>query len=142
MSVVNISYGTLAALTVTLNSLASAGAVISSAVDNTTLLADDYLLELVIADISESGNKQVLIYVASSLDGTNYSDGSLTTMTRVGWLDVTGTGPHRMTARSLAAALGGVIPPKFKVAFYNDAGVSLAGSGNSASVLPIFYTAT
>ena len=144
-STINIAYGTLATLTFSgLNSLSNQTLAVSSAVDNSaaSVFAVDYLVEVVIADVSESGNKQVLVFAESSLDGTNYSDPNVSNLARLGFLDITGTGPQRSRAFSLAAAFNGSVPLKFKIAIFNDAGVALASSGNSASVLPIFYTAT
>jgi hypothetical protein len=135
-------YDTEASLTITLNSLASGALVASSAFDNTTSLYVDLLVEFVIANISEAGNKQVLIYAASSLDGTNFSEAVSSNrqqMAYVGAVSVNGTGPHRSRALSVAAAFGGVLPPEFQIVAYNDAGIALASSGNSAQYRGVWY---
>lgn len=143
-STIQVAYGTLQTLTVSgLNSLAAGSAAFSSAVSNTTLLADDYLIECVIADITESGDQQVLVVAVSSLDGTNFSDiTQQSNWRRIGYLAIIGTGPFRMPAGSLAQAFGGVVPPSFKIGVFNDAGASLASSGNSVTALPITFTAS
>ena len=41
---------------------------------------------------------------------------------------------------SVAAAFGGVLPPKFKLVAYNDVGVALAASGNSAYIRGLYHT--
>lgn len=142
-STLNTSYGTAASLTFSgLNSLTAGSKVVSSAVVNTTTLAVDFFVEITIADVTESGNKQVLVFAVESLDGTTFSDtGSQANEYYLGAIDLTGTGPQTR-AFPLAAAFGGLIPPQFKVAVLNDAGVTLASSGNSGRVLPIFFTAT
>lgn len=143
-STLNISYGTAASLTFSgLNSLTAGSKVVSSAVDNaTTTKAVDFFVEITIADVTESGNKQALVFAVESLDGTTFSDtGSQANEYYLGAIDLTGTGPQTR-AFPLAAAFGGLIPPQFKVAVLNDAGVTLASSGNSGRVLPIFFTAT
>ena len=139
------AYPAGAAYTITLNSLASAGYVTGNEVDNTTNLYLDYLAEFVIADVTEAGNKQIVIFAISSLDGTNYSDAPSTTKPQanasfVGTISLDGTGAYRSKAMSVAAAFGGILPPKFKLVAYNDAGVSLAASGNSAYLRGVYHT--
>lgn len=142
-STIKIAYGTPASLTFPgINSLASGSQDVSSAVDNTTLLADDYSVEITIAEIAESGNAQVIVYALSSVDGSTFSDTALPNMARVGFIDLTGTGPQTMSLRSIANVFGGVVPPYFKIVVYNDAGASLASSGNSGRVLPVTWTAS
>jgi hypothetical protein len=144
MSSTKIAYGAASALTVTgLNSLASAGFATSDAVDNQTDLYLDYLVEVLIADIVEAGNRQVVAYVISSVDGTNFSDNQSTNptaMAMLGPVPLNGTGPWRSRAFSVAQAFGGVVPPEFKVVLQNDVGIGLAGSGNSVQIRGVYAT--
>lgn len=129
------SYGTTTTFSNSsgLNSLASGSTVSLGVIDNTTELADEYFVELVIADIAETGNKQVIVYARSSVDGTNYSDTGATNLRMLGIVDLDGlTGPTRSIALPVSPQFGGFVPPKVEVYAKNDAGVTLASSGNSA----------
>lgn len=139
-----IKYGAATALTVTgLNSLASGSYATSDAVNNTTNLYLDYLVELTVANVVEAGNFQAVVYAISSLDGTNYSDNQSTNQPYafkyVGMLPLNGTGPWRSAAMSVAAAFNGTIPPYFKLVILNDAGVTLAASGNSVQYVGVLH---
>jgi hypothetical protein len=139
-----LKYGSATALTVTgLNSLAAAAYATSNAVDNTTNLYLDYLIELTIANVAEAGNLQAAVYAISSLDGTNYSDNQSGNQPYafkyVGMLPLNGTGPWRSAAMSVSAAFNGSIPPYFKIVILNDAGVTLAASGNSVQYVGVLH---
>jgi hypothetical protein len=132
---ITLKYGTTTSLTVTgFNALASGSLATSNAIDiagsiNPVL---DVLVEIVVAEVVEAGNKQIVVYAISSVDGTNFADNTKTSnLFRLGTLDITGTGPFRSQAFSVGAAYR-TLPPQFKIVIYNDAGVSLAGSGNTA----------
>jgi hypothetical protein len=145
MADIKNAYPAGASYTITLNSLGSGSYVTGNEVDNTTNLYLDYLVEFVIADVTEAGNKQVVIFAIDSLDGTNYSDAPSATSPQinaavVGVISLDGTGPYRAKAMSVAAAFGNVLPPKFKLVAYNDAGVALAASGNSAYIRGQYQT--
>lgn len=136
-------YGTASSITISLNSLGSGALVLSTTeFDNSTDLFVDMLVEFTIADVTEGGNRQLLIYAVSSVDGTNYSEGVAANrqqMAYVGAVSLNGTGPHRSRAFSVAAAFGGVLPPKYKIAAYNDVGVSLSASNNTAQYRGVYF---
>lgn len=125
-------FGAAAALTfTTLNSLANAGFAASNGVTVNGNLALDALVEIVIADNSETGNKQANVFVVTSVDGTNFgSSDAASRMVRIGTIDMTGTGPFRSQVMSIAAALGS-LPYAFKIVVQNDSGAAFAASGNS-----------
>ena len=146
MANLKLAYSNATSLTVTgLNSLANQSTATSDAVDNTTNLYLDYLVEVSIADVAEAGSNTVFVYAISSVDGTNYSDLQSTNLSApavVGAVPCRGAGTWRSRAMSVAAAFGGSLPPKFKLVIYNDLGVTLASSGNSVQYVGTYLTST
>jgi hypothetical protein len=118
-----------------LNSLASSAFASIGVIDNTTTFADDYLIEITIANIAEAGNRQAVVWARTSVDGTNYSDNTTGATNRkmLGSLDLNGlSAAGRSIAMPLAVAFGGIVPPKVEILVQNDAGVAFAASGNTA----------
>lgn len=139
-----LKYGSATALTVTgLNSLANNSFATSDAINNTTNLYLDYIVELTVANIAEGYNLQIAVYAISSLDGTNYSDNQSTNIPfaakYVGTLPINGAGPWRSAGMSVAAAFNGAIPPYFKLVILNEGGAALAASGNSVQYVGVLH---
>lgn len=117
-----------------LSTLASATYVQNTtAYDCTTNQPLDVVVEVDVATTNTpSGNKQVVVFIQESLDGTNYRSGptSGTTTTREPDLRFLGTVPVTTTATteiglfSVAQSLG-YIPAKFFIVIKNDLGVAL-----------------
>jgi len=134
--------GTRTALTITaLDSLASAtyvsaGTITIAATSKTPL---DMLIEVAVTPGTVASNKQVLVFVQESLDGTNFTTGptSGTTTTDEPNLVFLGAVPCNSNATlqravfSLAGACGGVLPFAAKIIVKNETGVALASTGNS-----------
>jgi hypothetical protein len=145
MADIKLKYGSSAqALTVSsLNSLAGGSYATSNEVDNSSDLFVDVMVEVTIADITEAGNKQAVVYAIDCIDGTNWSDnqsGNPQAMRLLGVVPMNGTGPWRSAAMSVAAAFGGVVPPKWKVVILNDnSTTALASSGNSVQYRGVQY---
>jgi hypothetical protein len=136
------SYGTATALSnaAGLNSLTANSFANLGTIDNTTTLADDYLVEIALADFSETANEQMLVYVRTSVDGTNFSEDTLpANLVRIGFFSVDKAATVRSRAFSVAAAFGGVLPPKFDVIVRNDAGATTASSGNAAQYVAVTF---
>lgn len=122
------------ALTVTgLSTLASATYVASSAYTANTNQPLDVIVEVDVATTNTpSGNKQIVVFVQESLDGTNFRSGptSGTTTTDEPNLRLLGTVPMNSSSVteiatfSVAQALG-YMPYAFKVVLKNDLGVAL-----------------
>lgn len=139
MANVKLAYGTATALTFSnLSTLASGTlSAASTAVDNTTNLYLDYLIEINVTVGTVVAPAQCLIYAADTVDSTNFQDVTSTLNLRLlGVLATpTSTNAYRSSAFSLAAAFGGVIPPKFQILVYNSTGAALtAGTGQYLGV--------
>jgi len=117
-----------------LSTLASATYVANTtAYDCTTNQPVDVIIDVVAATTNTpSGNKQLVVFVIESLDGTNYRSGptSGTTTTRepnlkyVGVVPLTTASTTEEATFSLLQALG-YIPAKFSIVIKNDLGVAL-----------------
>lgn len=134
MALITQTVGTRTSLTVTgLGTLASATYVASSAYTANTNKPLDVIAEVEVATTNTpSGNKQLVVFVKESLDGTNYRSGpeSGTTTTDEPNLRFLGTIPMNTASTtqrgtfSVMAALG-YCPYSFKIVIKNDLGVAL-----------------
>lgn len=134
MAIITQPQGTRTALTVTgLSTLASATYVTSATYTANTNKPLDVVVEVECATTNVvAGNKQVVVFVKESLDGTNFRSGpeSGTTTTDETNLRFLGTIPMNtasVTQRgtfSVAQALG-YCPHSLKVVLKNDLGVAL-----------------
>ena len=134
MATVKQVQGTRTALTIAaLATLASATFCASSAYNCTTNQPLDVIVEVDVATTNTpAGNKQVVVFIQESLDGTNYRSGpgSGTTTTDEPNLRFLGTVPVNTSSAteigtfSVLQALG-YVPWKFKIVIKNDLGVSL-----------------
>ena len=162
MTTDKISYNVTAnALTITLNSLASSSTAGrgSAAVDNTTNLYDDALVEVILKTTSAStpGNdKAAYIYVYGSADGANYDGSSLesvgtdaavtidnpTNLKGPRVLVVLNSNASYKTSFNIASFFGGVMPLKWGVVVQNFSGMGLTGTPTDHSVTytGIYYT--
>jgi hypothetical protein len=134
MATVTQTVGTRTSLTATgLSTLASATYVASSAYTANTNKPVDVVIEVDVATTNTpSGNKQVVVFLSESLDGTNFRSGptSGTTATDEPNLRLLGTVPLATASTteigtfSIVQALG-YCPFAFKVVLKNDLGVAL-----------------
>lgn len=126
-----------AALTVTgLSTLASATYVASAAYNADTNKPMDVIVEAeLVTTNTPTGNKQVIIFVQASLDGTNFQSGPTSGTTTTDESDLTFVGyvpmgtantTHRKSF-SIQQALG-FVPKQFKLVFKNDLGVALTSA--------------
>lgn len=134
MAQIKQQVNTRTALTVTgLGTLASATYVASSAYNCNANQPLDVIVEVDVATTNTpAGNKQVVVFIQESLDGTNFRSGptSGTTATDEPDLRLLGTVPVNTVTTthigtfSVAQALG-YVPFAFKVVLKNDLGVAL-----------------
>lgn len=129
--------GTRTALTVTgLSTLAAATYVASNAYSTAANQPVDVIVEVNCATTNTpAGNKQVVLFISESLDGTTYRSGptSGTTATDepdmrfLGVVPINTVTVNHMGTFSVFQALG-YIPPFFKVVAKNDLGVALTSA--------------
>jgi len=134
MATVKQIVGTRTALTVTgLSTLASATYVQSADYNCTTNQPLDVIIEVDVATTNTpSGNKQVVLFLQESLDGTNYrsgpTSGTSTTdepnLKFVGVIPLASSSVTEIATFSILQVLG-YIPAHFKLVLKNDLGVAL-----------------
>ena len=142
MAAVKYLLGSRTALTITaLDSLASAAYVsagtITIASSSKTPL--DMLVEVKVTPGTVASNKQVLVFLQESLDGTNFTSGPPSPGTSadeanlvfLGAVPCNTNSAAQTAIFSLAGACGGVLPHSVKVIVKNETGVALASTGNS-----------
>lgn len=159
---VKLKYGTASDGTITLASLASdtnlLAGVESAEIDNTSTLALDYLVAgKITTGTSPTASRQIEVWVVGSWDGTNWPDvfdgtASSETITSadikaavcrliaVMATDSTSNRTYHFPPTSVAAAFGGVVPPKFVVFVVHNTGVALnsTASNHQIRLQPVF----
>jgi hypothetical protein len=153
MADIRQAYGTASDATITLASLASDTNLLagreSAAVDNTSTLALDYLVSgKITTGTSPTASRQIEVWAVGSWDGTNWPDvfdgtESAETITSadiksavcrlLGVMATSSTSnvTYHFGPMSVAAAFGGVVPPKFVIFVVHNTGVGLnATAGN------------
>lgn len=132
--------GTKSALTVSGLATAASGTYkISDAVNNTTNQPLDIQVELTITPGTVTGNKQALLFMQASLDGTNYQGGGTSAtdeivLTQIGVLPLPINATSQRVIFSLLAGCG-FMPPYFKLVVKNDSGSAFtAGTINLSEV--------
>lgn len=164
MADIKLAYGTASDATITLASLASDTNLLagreSDAIVNTSTLATDYLISgKVTAGTSPTASRSIEVWAVGSWDGTNWPDvfdgtESAETITSadikssicrlLGTMATANTSDrtYHFGPVSVAAAFGGVVPPKFVVFIVHNTGVALnATAGNhQIRIQPVYET--
>lgn len=139
MATITVAPGTRTTLTTTaLNSLASATYVSAGTIDASSIDPLDVVIEVEATPGTVAGNKQLVVFLRVSMDGTNFSSGPTSggTATDEANLKFIGTVPLntndalQRNALSIMSALG-FIPPHFDVVVKNDSGAAFASSGHA-----------
>jgi hypothetical protein len=119
-----------------LAALASATYAASSAYSTTANQPMDVVVEVEAATTNTpAGNKQLVVFLQESLDGSNFRSGptsgtSTTDEANLRWLGTIPVGSSGVTERgmfSVVQALG-FVPPAFRLVFKNDLGVALTSA--------------
>lgn len=157
MAVQTTTYGTRAALTITLASLGNAAYRESTEVDNSSTTAVDGVLHgKITTGTTPTTGTTITVYVSGS-DGTTARPGNLTgtdsTITpateqaqfeiaRIIPVDSTSNHTYEFYVGSVASLFGGVMPKKFSVIVLNSTAVALNATGGNHDIeyTPITYT--
>lgn len=115
--------------------------------DTLSLLSDEQTIAAPVVDIlislkfktivgSLQTNPSIFIYVSSPGDGTNYPPVNRDGMLLIGRpVRVNASDTQEVSSQfSLAAAFGGALPEKYKIAVYNDAGIALSNVADENEV--------
>lgn len=141
MGAITAAWGAKTALTTTsLNSLASANYVAAGTVDLTAVDPLDVAVEVEATPGTVSGNKQLVVFVKASFDGTDFSTGpetgsstvDETNLYLIGAMPLNTNSTLQRKSFSVVGALG-FIPPHLAVVVKNDSGAALAASGHKVS---------
>jgi hypothetical protein len=131
MATITQVQGTRTALTnSTLATLASTAYAPSAAYNANTNKPLDVIVEITAASTNVvAGNKQLVLFVVESLDGTNFQTGATSTTdeinaTFLGTLPLPVSTTPQTKSFSIFAALG-FVPQQFKIIVKNDLGVTL-----------------
>lgn len=166
MADIKLAYGAASDATITLASLGSDTNLLagreSSEIVNTSTLALDYLVSgKITAGTSPTASRSIEVWAVGSWDGTNWPDvfdgtDSAETITSA---DIKASVCRLLAAMatantsdrtyhfgpvSVAAAFGGVVPPKFVVFVTHSTGVNLnsTGSNHQIRIQPVYETVT
>jgi len=120
-------YSSKTAITISLNSLANGSVATSNAIDNSSNLYQDYLIEVVISGTA-AANAFLEVRLLPSEDNTNF--GTWESGIPLGTIDLS-VNPQTAYFSLLNALFQA--PKYFKIAVKNNTGNALASSGNSAS---------
>lgn len=131
MATVKQVVGTKSASILTMSTLASLTYIASTGQSTTANQPVDVVVEVVPVCGTVGGNKQLVVFIQESLDGTNYrtgpTSGSTTTdepdLRFLGTVPMNSVGTHRGTF-SIAQALG-YVPPSYKIVVKNDSSNAL-----------------
>lgn len=164
MADIKLLYGTASDATITLASLASDTSLLagveSNAIDNTSALNLDYLVSgKITTGTSPTTARAIEVWAVGSWDGTNWPDvfdgtGSAETVTSadikasscrlLGAMvtDATSNRSYFFGPVSVAAAFGGVVPPKFVIFVVHSTAVALNSTAGNHQIRlqPVYQT--
>jgi hypothetical protein len=166
MADIKVAYGTASDLTITLASLASDTNLLtgreSATIDNTSTLALDYLVSgKVTAGTSPTASRSIEVWAVGSWDGTNWPDvfdgtesaetitsadikASICRLVAAMATANTSDRTYHFGPVSLAAAFGGVLPPKVVLFVTHSTAVALNSTAGNHQIRlqPVYETVT
>lgn len=146
MASIKTVYDTTTSITITVASLATAGARECTAIDNTTnlFLDAEVYLALKLQAGTPASDKTINVYAYGSMDGTNYTDNAtgsdagvtlrsptnLRLLASIATPDA-GALTYKYVIGSVAAAFGGVLPPKWGIVVENRTNITFDATGGN-----------
>lgn len=122
-------------LTTELNSLANgAFSAVGPAYDNTTNLDEWGACDIVLASLAAATGAYLQLFLAVSLDGTNYEDAPAATQPGSHNLVATASVLVSTSVKRIVTPWFRLPPNKFKFVLKNAAGVALGASGNTVAL--------
>lgn len=126
--------GTVQTLTGNANSLPSGQYASLGVIDFTTAPPHECLIEVSLqASAATSGNKQAVLYLRNSLDGTTFSVAPSATDAAnaryLGAVSLPDAAARRSAAFPVSPLFAGALPQKIEIYVFNDSGVALASTG-------------
>jgi len=164
MADLKLSYGTASDLTITLASLATDANLLtgreSATIDNTSALVLDYLVSgKITSGTSPTAAKSIEVWAVGSWDGTNWPDvfdgtesaetitssdikASVCRFVAAMATSATSNVAYHFGPVSLAAAFGGVLPPKVVLFITHSTGVNLnsTAANHQIRLQPVYQT--
>ncbi len=139
MATAKVFYGPAVDITPSgLQSLAAGASVATAAQSNTTTLAQDYLVEILIAGTAASA-AYLDVYVLTSQGGTNYD--TYQSAKYLGKIYLVAT-PQQTQFSIVSDGPFFECPQNFEICVVNNTGAALAASGNSIKVTAVNTTIT
>ena len=144
MAAITAPAGTRTTLTTSaLNSLASATYVSAGTIDASSIDPLDVVIEVEATPGTVAGNKQLVVFLRVSMDGTNFSTGPASGSTAtdepnlkfIGAVPLNTNSTLQRNALSVMSALG-FVPPHMQVVVKNDSGSALASTGHAVYWTP------
>lgn len=144
MAAITAPAGTRTTLTTSaLNSLASATYVSAGTIDASSIDPLDVVIEVEATPGTVAGNKQLVVFLRVSMDGTNFSTGPASGSTAtdepnlkfIGAVPLNTNSTLQRNALSVMSALG-FVPPHMQVVVKNDSGAALASTGHAVYWTP------
>jgi hypothetical protein len=140
MGDIKIAYGSETSITITLDSLADGGDVTATAVDNSSNLFPDALIQLILDGSNASQDELVEVYIKPSPDNSDFDAGAAPeeNATLIGTIKMDGTNTVK---KSFFVSRAGMPLPKYwQLHVVNQSGYALNSSGNSATYTGVYYT--
>jgi hypothetical protein len=159
MANVKLEFGTTTDITITLASLTTGSSRESTAIDNSSDKFEDaeVYLAIKLPTGTPGSDKSIYVYAYGSADGTNYTDNATgsnaaitlrtpTNLRLIGAIATPDSGglTYKFVIGSVAAAFGGLLPPKWGIVVQNATNLTLSSTegDHTKKYRGIYHTVT